>query len=85
VGESRVFEIAGLRIEDCLPGYRQASLVIRRGKGGKTRAADALAKSYLSSQPNRETGADWRLRVPVNLCPTPRVFAAPRVTETRGS
>jgi hypothetical protein len=39
-------EIAGLRIEDCLPGYRQASLVIRQGKGGKARAAEALAKSY---------------------------------------
>jgi hypothetical protein len=46
VGASRALEIAGLRIEDCLPGYRQASLVIRQGKGGKARAAEALAKSY---------------------------------------
>ena len=50
-------EIAGPRIEDCLPGYLQASLVIRLGKGGKTRGADALAKAYRGSQQNGRTGA----------------------------
>jgi hypothetical protein len=34
VGASRSLEITGLRIEDCLPGYGQASLAIRRGTGG---------------------------------------------------
>ena len=43
-------EIAGLRIEACLPGDRQPSLVIRRGKGGNPRAAEALAKAYRDSQ-----------------------------------
>ena len=62
----RTLEIAGLRIEDCLPGYGQASLVIRQGRGGKSRAAHALAKPYRSSRRNRETGASWRRRVPAN-------------------
>ena len=68
MGASRALEIAGLQIETCLPGYSQASLVIRRGKAW---AADGLAKSYRSSQQNRETGASWRRRVPVNLRPPP--------------
>ena len=82
MGAFRTLEMAGPRIEDCLPGYGQVSLVIRQGKGGKARAADALAKPYRTSQRNRETSASWRRRVPVNLRPTPRVFPAPRVTET---
>ncbi len=39
-------EIAGQQIEACLSGYGQASLVIRRGKGGKARAAETLTKAY---------------------------------------
>jgi site-specific recombinase XerD len=33
----RASEVAALRIGDCLLGYGQASLVVRQGKGGKTR------------------------------------------------
>ncbi len=33
----RASEVAALRVEDCLLGYGQASLLIRSGKGGKSR------------------------------------------------
>ncbi|HSD50950.1 MAG TPA: tyrosine-type recombinase/integrase, partial [Candidatus Methylomirabilis sp.] len=33
----RASEVAALRVGDCLLGYGQASLVVRRGKGAKTR------------------------------------------------
>ncbi len=33
----RASEVAALRVGDCLLGYGQASLVVRQGKGGKTR------------------------------------------------
>jgi len=33
----RASEVAGLQVRDCLLGYGQASLVVRQGKGGKTR------------------------------------------------
>ncbi len=33
----RASEVAALRVEDCLLGYGQASLLVRQGKGGKTR------------------------------------------------
>ncbi len=33
----RASEVAELRVGDCLLGYGQASLVVRQGKGGKTR------------------------------------------------
>ncbi len=33
----RASEVAALRVGDCLLGYGQASLVVHRGKGGKTR------------------------------------------------
>jgi len=66
VGAFRTLEITGPRIEACLPGYGQASLVVRQGKGGKSRAADASAKAYRHSQQNERSGASWRRRVPVN-------------------
>jgi site-specific recombinase XerD len=34
----RASEVAGLRLGDCLLGYGQSALVVRQGKGGKTRA-----------------------------------------------
>jgi integrase/recombinase XerD len=33
----RASEVAALQVRDCLLGYGQASLVVRQGKGGKTR------------------------------------------------
>ncbi len=33
----RASEVAALRVEDCLLGYGQASLLVQNGKGGKTR------------------------------------------------
>jgi integrase/recombinase XerD len=33
----RASEVAGLQVRDCLLGYGQSALVVRQGKGGKTR------------------------------------------------
>jgi site-specific recombinase XerD len=51
------------------PGHasiKTTTIYAKVTKEDKVRAADALAKAYRSSQQNRETGASWRRRVPVN-------------------
>ena len=51
--------------------------MIRRGKGGKARAAEPLAKSYRSSQQNRGTGVSGRRRAPVISAPRPVYLQPP--------
>jgi integrase len=41
----RASEVATLRVGDCLLGYGQASLVVRQGKGGKTREGFSSPRS----------------------------------------
>ncbi len=65
-----------MRIEDCLMGYGQALSVVRQGKEGKARGADAMAKATRSSQQNRETGASWRRRLPVKSGPKEQSVAS---------
>ena len=41
----RASEVAGLQVGDCLLGYGQASLVVRQGKGSKTREVFSSPRS----------------------------------------
>ncbi len=65
----RASEVAALRVGDCLLGYGQASLVVRQGKGDKTREVfipqelKAHLKAFLTWK--RATGEDVSDEAPV--------------------
>ncbi len=65
----RASEVAALRVEDCLLGYGQASLLVRSGKGSKTREVfiphdlKAHLKAFLTWK--RTNGEDVSAEAPV--------------------
>ncbi len=66
----RASEVAALRVGDCLLGYGQASLLVRSGKGGKTREVffilqelRAHLKAFLTWK--RATGEEVSAEAPV--------------------